>query len=133
MHLIDTNVAIYLRDGEVSVSGRIAALSGPPRLSLLSWVELEGGVYRDPGTAERRRTRLDILLESLEILPCDAPVVRFYGQIVATCGFSRPRILDRLIAATAIANGLTLITINGDDFRDLPGLSLEIWPAPAAQ
>ena len=40
------------------------------------------------------------------------------------------RILDRLIAATAIVHDLTLVTINGADFRDIPGLKLEAWPAP---
>lgn len=74
--------------------------------------------------------RLDKLLSRFVVVPFDASVVRIYGQIVAACGFSRPRILDRLIAATAIANDLTLITINAADFRDIPGLKLEAWPAP---
>jgi len=38
-----------------------------------------------------------------------------------------------MIAATAMVQGLTLVTINGDDFRDIGGLSLDIWPSPAAQ
>ena len=42
-------------------------------------------------------------------------------------GFSRRKTIDHMIAATALANGLSLITLNAQDFRDVPGLLLEIW------
>jgi predicted nucleic acid-binding protein len=32
-----------------------------------------------------------------------------------------------MIAATALVEGLTLITCNGDDFADGPGLELLVW------
>lgn len=100
-------------------------------MSLLTLVELEGGVYSRPELAQPRRVALDALLRRLTVEAFDADVVAAYGRIVAACGFSRPRILDRLIVATAIVNDLTLITSNGGDFADIPGLKLEIWPAPA--
>jgi tRNA(fMet)-specific endonuclease VapC len=37
-----------------------------------------------------------------------------------------------MIAATALAHDLTLITMNGKDFRDLPGLKLVEWETPEA-
>lgn len=124
MYLIDTNIAIFLRDVNPEISNCIDALASRPKISLLSWVELEGGIYADPGNAIARRVNLDALLELLDILPVDAAIVTVYGRIVAACGFSRPRIIDRLIAATAIVNDLTLITINADDFRTIPDLKL---------
>jgi predicted nucleic acid-binding protein len=57
--------------------------------------------------------------------------VEQYGDIVRANGFSRTRVFDRLIAATALVHDLTLVTINGADFRDNPGLNLEVWPVPA--
>jgi len=36
-----------------------------------------------------------------------------------------------MIAAAALVHDLTVITMNGNDFRDVPGLKLEIWPSPA--
>ena len=57
----------------------------------------------------------------------DRHAAHAYRQIVATCGYSRRRILDRMIAATALAHSLTLITLNGSDFSDIPGLQLETW------
>lgn len=133
MYLVDTNVAIELRDGNPVVAARLATLTSRPGLSLLTLVELEGGVYSRPELSRSRRNAVDALLGRLNVVAFDARTVVAYGRIVAACGFSRRRILDRLIAATAIVNDLTLITINGADFADIPGLKLEIWPSPTAQ
>lgn len=130
MVLVDTNIAIELRDGNPAISEEIATLGSRPALSLLTLVELEGGVYSRPEIMRTRRIALDALLRRFDIAPFDTRVVEAYGRVVAACGFSRRLILDRLIAATAIVNDLTLITINGADFRDIPDLRLEVWPSP---
>lgn len=52
-----------------------------------------------------------------------------YGTIVTQNGFSRSRIIDRMIAATALVHGLTLITTNGPDFSKIDGLNLLVWDA----
>ncbi len=36
----------------------------------------------------------------------------------------KPRALDLVIAATAFEHGLTLVTQNRDDYKDIPGLKL---------
>ena len=133
MHLIDTNVAIYLRDLDDEILDRVRSLPTMPKMSLLSWVELESGVAAQPELADQRRIRLDRLLARFTIIDLDPPIVDAYRTIIAATGFSRRRIIDRLIAATAIGHGLTLITINGSDFAGIPNLKLEIWPAPSAQ
>jgi tRNA(fMet)-specific endonuclease VapC len=50
-----------------------------------------------------------------------------YGSIVAHSGYSRPKLIDRMIAAQALVHRATLVTFNADDFRDIPGLQLESW------
>ena len=52
-YLLDTNVAIHLRDGDPGVTARVAALDGAVLLSIVTRVELEGGVYREPAHAAR--------------------------------------------------------------------------------
>lgn len=128
--LIDTNIAILLRDLEPSTIERIGMIGSDAFISIITHVELEGGVVRQPALNARRRASLDVLLQSLVVLPFDQRSVVAYRAIVEVTGFSRQRLLDRMIAATALVHDLTLITCNGDDFRDVPGLELEIWPSP---
>ncbi len=128
--LIDTNVAIHLRDREPTILQSLAELEARPVLSVISRVELEGGVYSKPRLAEKRRRALDALLEMLAVIPFDTAAADAYSGIVAAIGPSRRKAGDRMIAATALVHDLILITINGRDFSDIPGLSLVIWPSP---
>jgi tRNA(fMet)-specific endonuclease VapC len=128
--LIDTNIAILLRDREPTTLRRIGAMQGDTLISVVTHVELEGGVYRNPSFAATRRASLDILMETLEVIPFAAEAVQAYARIVAALGYSRRRLIDRMIAATALVHDLPLLTINEPDFRDVPGLKLEVWPNP---
>jgi predicted nucleic acid-binding protein len=129
--LIDTDVAIHLRDGNPAVSEWIAGLDALPLLSIVSRVELENGVYREREYTAILRQRLDLLLEQLTELPFGADEIRAYSAIVAHVSYSRARTFDRMIAAQAIVAGATLITVNGADFKSIPGLALEVLPPPA--
>jgi tRNA(fMet)-specific endonuclease VapC len=126
-YLIDTNVAIQLRDGDPIVSSRIAALDDAIVMSIVSRVELEGGVYRIPEDSYARRARLDALLAAIPVLAFDDAAAAAYSAIVASAGYSRRKLLDRMIAAQAIVHRATLVTMNGSDFEDVRGLSLLRW------
>lgn len=110
----------------------MAALAAPPAISILTRVELEGGIARTPDLALVHRANIDALLSHLAVIAFDGPCADAYGRVLAVTGWSRARIFDRMIAATALAHDLTLITMNGKDFNDIPGLRLTIWPSPAA-
>ena len=56
-------------------------------------------------------------------------MAEIYETIVVSRGVARVGILDRMIAAQAIARNVTLVTMNGGDFSDIEALTLEIWPA----
>ncbi|QXQ05476.1 PIN domain-containing protein [Sphingosinicellaceae bacterium] len=126
-HLLDTSVAIPLRDGVPAILDRFAELPERPFLSMVGRVELENGVVRTAEFAARRRRALDMLLARVTVLVFDDLCADAYRLIVEAVGYSRPRVIDRMIAATALAHGLTLATLNGADFRDVPGLKLESW------
>jgi len=70
-YLLDTNVAIHLRDGDPTISAKIAALDDAILLSIVTRVELEGGVYGDAADAPARRARLDTLLSAIPVLAFD--------------------------------------------------------------
>jgi predicted nucleic acid-binding protein len=60
-------------------------------------------------------------------VPFDEPAADAYRAIVEAAGYSRRKLLDRMIAATAIVHRAVLVTRNADDFQDIPGLRLEAW------
>ncbi|CAN5661045.1 type II toxin-antitoxin system VapC family toxin [soil metagenome] len=125
--LLDTNVAIHLRDGEPVISGKVLALGSAVLMSIVTRVELEGGVHRDPSNAAFRRARLNSILTAIPTIAFDDAAAIAYGTIVASAGYSRRKLLDRMIAAQAIVHRASLVTMNADDFTDIPNLSLVSW------
>jgi predicted nucleic acid-binding protein len=120
-------VAIALLDGTQAIADRERDQSDTPFLSAVSRVELAPGLF-DGGTRNHiRAERLRAFLEEVEELPFASTEVEAYEAIIAARGFSRRLIVDRMIAATALANDLSLATLNPRDFRDIPGLAIEDW------
>lgn len=125
--LLDTNVVIHLRDGDRAMLERVASLDGAVLMSVVTRVELEGGVYREPAAAGIRRARLDVILGAIPTLAFDTAAADACGAIVAGVGYSRRKLLDRMIAAQALVHRATLITLNAEDFQDVPGLAVLAW------
>ncbi len=90
-------------------------------------VELDGGIYTKPEFVAKRLAAVDAMLTWMPIIYFDKPIADAYRSIVASIGYSRRRVADRMIAATALVHMLTIATCNGNDFRDIPGLRLEEW------
>ncbi len=126
-YLLDTNIAIYARDGSEAVLTRLAEHDGDILLSALSFAELQRGLHRDPALTGLRQTRLEVLTRHIPILPFDAAAAQLYGGIIAQCGWVRGRDFDRMIAAHALSIQAVLVTNNEADFRDVPGLVVENW------
>jgi len=126
-YLIDTNIAIHLRDGTDQVIDQTVAHDGEVMLSALSLAELQRGLYKDPAYTGPRAARLRVLLDYLPVVPFDAEAAEAYGQIIARCGWVSGRDFDRMIAAHAIRMSAVLATDNEGDFTDIPGLVWENW------
>ena len=125
--LLDTSAAILVRDGHEPILNRLEAVPLTPLISILTRVELEGGVHRHPDLAAILRPRLDLFLTQVTQLPFEDQQAEMYGRIVAAIGFSRARIIDRMIAAQALVAGATVATLNPRDFSDVLGLNVEDW------
>ena len=123
--LLDTAVVIHLRDGDAEIHARLAAVREPVMISSITLVELEGGI--DEPDLPLRRERLRVVLEPMIVLTFGPIEARAYGRIIQAVGYSRRKVLDRMIAAQALASGASLATSNGADFRDIPGLNLIVW------
>jgi tRNA(fMet)-specific endonuclease VapC len=119
--LIDSNIAIYvLRDSASGPAVRISELlPGTVVTSAIVYAEILLGI---PPAEKDARISVERLFELIPVLPFDAGAAQAYARIP----FKRAR-FDRLIAAHALSLGLTLVTNNEDDFRDIPDLPVENW------
>jgi predicted nucleic acid-binding protein len=129
--LLDTDVALRLRDGDEEVARKVGALEGAVFISVITRVEMEGGVHRHPAQTGLRRARLDVLLQALPVLAFDDAAAEAYRAIVEVVGYSRQKLLDRMIAAQAIVHRATLVTLTPEVFKDVPGLQVLAWRARA--
>ena len=107
-----------------------STLQGAVLISVVTRVELEGGVYREPAQAPRR-ARFDAMLSAIPGLAFDDLAAKTYGAIVASAGYSRRKLLDRMITAQAPVHRATLVTFNPDDFSGCPwslvaGVAIEV-------
>jgi tRNA(fMet)-specific endonuclease VapC len=127
--LLDTSVAIALRDGDRRLLARQERSAATGLISAVTLVELEGGVGRSEIGRAHRRAALDAIYQTVEAISFTAREAQFYGAIVASLGFARGKIADRMIAATALASDVPLATLNPRDFREIDGLQLEDWSA----
>ena len=128
--LLDTDVVIHLRDGDSWTRAQARNLDPPFYLSAIGRVELENGVWRDPAMRATRRAALDALLPQFTVLDFDGDAIAAYREILDAAGWSKRKTADRMTAASALAHGLPLVTLNGRDYRDVPGLELVEWVKP---
>jgi len=124
--LIDTNVISEVRKGERCDPTVAAWWAGVAEddlwLSALVLGEIRKGVElarrRDPGKADVLEAWLADVVAGFgdRVLPVDTAVAEEWGRMNAV----RPvPVIDALLAATAKANGLTLVTRNGADVASL--------------
>ena len=130
MYLLDTNMCVdFLRNKRHEVY-QCMNERGPALVKLPAIVvaELWCGAEHSRDVQRNRRI-LEVFLQSFEVVPFDEECVRKYGQLRAYLAAQGMLIgpNDLLIAATALANDAVLVTNNVDEFKRVPGLSIESW------
>jgi tRNA(fMet)-specific endonuclease VapC len=127
LYLLDTNVCIdfALARSDVLRDRIRGAFAQGLSISAVTLAELRVGA-RHEGADAADEKRLDTLAQVLTLRDFDAAAAEAYGRIARQIGVKR-RSFDRLIAAHAVSLGLTLITRNGADFVEVPGLKAENW------
>ncbi|UCC50941.1 MAG: type II toxin-antitoxin system VapC family toxin [Anaerolineaceae bacterium] len=130
MYLLDTNACIAVLNG--SSPPLVARLQqhNPVDILLCSVVkaELIYGAYHSSQAADNLRL-LDRFFEPFASLPFDDDCCDAYGRIRSDLARIGTPIgpNDLLIAATAVANDVTLVTANSREFGRVAGLSIENW------
>jgi tRNA(fMet)-specific endonuclease VapC len=134
-HLLDTNTIVdHLRRGSASkVTAKLVA-APPGSVFLCSIVigELVYGAYHSgPSHVTANLALIANLQKQFASLPFDDRAAEEYGKLREYLGSLGLLIgpNDLLIAAIALAHGLTLVTHNTNEFGRVPGLALEDWQA----
>ena len=131
-YLLDTNILSDLIRNPAGRAARRLAVVGETTVctSIVVACELRYGATKkgSPQLSER----VEVILESLEVLPLDKEADRRYAEIRSHLErLGKPiEPNDLLIAAHARALDLTLVTDNVEEFGRVPGLSTEAWLAP---
>lgn len=119
--LIDADSSIFaMIDIACPVNARLAECEpGDVAISAISFAEIALGTQlQKPPPPEA----VEAFLNQIPLLPFDEAAAREYAKLP----FKRAR-FDRLLAAHALSIGATVITNNGADFADVPGLKVENW------
>lgn len=130
MYLLDTNACIRILRGSSATLVERVSQHAPQEICLCSIVkaELVYGAYRSARPAENMRL-LTRFFEPYESLPFDDPCIDAYGRIRSD--LERARLVigpnDLIIAATAVANKVTLVSANTREFVRVTGLAFENW------
>lgn len=132
MYLFDTNVLIQLtaRRPHRAVVERLSRLgTGNYNTSAAVVLELRQGTERMPDPVAAWALVERAILRNLTVIDFGRKEALRAGDIDARLGrrgLTPPRI-DLLIGATAIEHGLTLVTGNVRDFREMESLRIENW------
>jgi predicted nucleic acid-binding protein len=130
-YLLDTNIISYFIKGinaslvqrmQVGVDAQDMAISVITRAELRYGVEMMNKF-------DKRRKRIDLLLEELPAIPWSIKAADEFGRIRAHLhrqGTPNGD-LDTQIAAHALAEKLILVTHNTRHFENVPNLKLEDW------
>jgi predicted nucleic acid-binding protein len=124
--IVDTSVIIAGEKGKINFATKIA--SEEAYISVITVTELVVGVEL-ANTEERRIKRaafVEHIITSIPIIPFNTEESRIYARILSNLLKEKITIgtHDLMIAATAITNGHSVLTMNERDFKRIKGLEL---------
>jgi tRNA(fMet)-specific endonuclease VapC len=127
--MLDTNIISALIRDPIGPAARHIERVGYQEIctSIVVAAELRYGCAKK-GSA-KLRARVESLLDTIPVLPLDAPTDSYYGDIRAELEAAGEPIgaNDLLIGAHAHALNLTLVTDNVREFNRIRGLAVENW------
>lgn len=120
--LIDSNLLIDVSRGNQAAISYVDGVTEPWFISRVTALELIVGA-RD----KRDLVVIEAFLSLYSVVPLsDSIATRAYGLLKTYAKSHGLHVFDSLIAATAIENGLTLITSNRKHYQMIDGLKIQV-------
>lgn len=128
--ILDSSVLIAAERGQFRLTALLESLGDTPvAIAAITASELLDGVHRASarGVRMRRAAFVEALLAELPVLPFGLGEARMHAELWAELARGGTTIgaHDLLIAATAIAGGDALVTLNQREYARVPGLRLQ--------
>jgi tRNA(fMet)-specific endonuclease VapC len=128
-YLLDTNICIYFLNQNKKIVRQLQKIpEADLAISLITVAELQFGAYNST-QIKSNLEKIRAFQNIVQSISLTTKITEKYAEIKA--GLRKKGLpvddFDILIGATAIVNGLTLITNNRQHFERLQGLSLENW------
>ena len=122
--LFDTDIFIWIQKGNPAAADAVEDAGTDSCASLITYMEF---LHGSPDKKTLRLNKSFFQATSIALLPITAEIsYRASHYVEQFCVSHNMHTNDALIAATAVENGLTLVTGNGKHFRHLKELDLKI-------
>lgn len=127
-YLLDTDICIYYIKGRYNLNKKFEAVGEENcYISEITLAELKFGVENTSNPSKNKKV-LDNFLSGVQILPI-FNAIDLYAKEKARLKKLGTLIddFDLLIGATAVANGLVMVTNNVSHFEKIAGIEVENW------
>ena len=129
MFLLDTDTLIYSLKGNDAVVRNLATHQRDPlKVSVITTMELYYGAYKSEKAAANL-AKVRRIENAFDILSVDFSIAETFGMLKSALESQGTPLddFDLVIAASALAHNLTLVTNNEKHFRRVEGLRLDNW------
>lgn len=129
--LLDTDICSAYLKGNNDLANRFVQYGGRLHVSAVTLGELFSWALR-ARSPRHRLSQVMGLLPLARLIDIDFNVARRFGEIDAhllDSGLPAPDV-DLFNGAAALVHGLTMVTHNVADYRNIPGLTVVDWLAP---
>jgi len=129
MYLLGTDIVIYNLKGNASVKTHLQNhVNDSVRISAVTLMELYYGAYKSQ-KVESNLAKIRTIENALDVIPVDQEVPEIFGLLKSKLEKTGTPLddFDLILAATALAHNLILVTNNERHFKRIDGLTIENW------
>jgi predicted nucleic acid-binding protein len=129
MYLLDTDTVIYSLKGHQTVKANLDRhRQAVLKISIVTLMELYYGAYKSQKVTSNL-SKIKSIEDAIEIIPLGRESAEVFAMLKANLEKSGTPLddFDLLLAASALAHDLTLVTNNLKHFKRVEGLRLENW------